>query len=149
MLSMLALPLAALSLAGPARASCGGDAYEVKLLLGSMNNARRAKHLHPLTLDRKLCGIARDHAVDMARRRYVGHTTPEGLDPFARMTASKYRFGYAGENLAVGVNARVVFANFWRSLEHRNNMLGRHYVRVGIASIYAPVGTIVVEDFSD
>ena len=85
----------------------------------------------------------------MARRRYYAHVTPEGVDPFARMAASHIRFGYAGENLAVDENAENVFNDFWNSREHRSNMLGEHYVRVGIGSVEAAVGTIVVEDFAD
>ncbi|MBD5655766.1 MAG: CAP domain-containing protein [Candidatus Eremiobacteraeota bacterium] len=149
MLSTLLVSLASIAIARPLKASCGGDAYEVRTLLASMNAARRSKHLRPLMLDRRLCRVAHDHALDMARRGYFGHTTPEGEDAFDRMTASKCRFGYAGENLAIGLNARVIFHDFWESYEHRLNMLGGHYLRVGIASIESAVGTIVVEDFSD
>jgi len=114
-----------------------------------MNAVRLSSHLAPLRLDTRLCRIAYEHALDMQRRNYYSHVTPEGLSPFARMARSHFRFGYAGENLAVDQSARVIFHDFWTSNEHRSNMLGAHYVRVGIASIVASVGTIVVEDFSD
>jgi len=140
------LLLFGISLPGAVRASHPND---VTILLSSMNAARRSSHLRPLRLDRRLCRIAYDHALDMKRRNYYEHTTPEGLSPFARMAASNYPFGYAGENLAVDQDARVIFRDFWTSREHRSNMLGPHYARVGIASIEAAVGTIVVEDFSD
>jgi uncharacterized protein YkwD len=141
----LALALTA-SVASPAGANRPGD---VEILLSSMNEARMAENLPPLRLDRSLSRIAYAHAVDMARRRYYAHVTPEGVDPFARMAASHIRFGYAGENLAVDENAENVFNDFWNSREHRSNMLGEHYVRVGIGSVEAAVGTIVVEDFAD
>ena len=117
-----------------------GRATDIEVLLSSMNEAR---------LDRSLSRVAYAHAVDMARRRYFAHVTPEGIDPFARMAASHIRFGYAGENLAVDATAEHVFNDFWNSREHRLNMLGQHFARVGIASVEAEVGTIVVEDFAD
>ncbi len=131
-------------------ASAGNErSNDVALLLGAMNQARLSRHLAPLHLDPRLCRVAYDHAVDMRARNYFDHDTPEGLTPFERMAAYHIRFGYAGENLAVDRSARVVFRDFWGSLEHRTNMLERHYQRVGIASIQADAGTIVVEDFSD
>ena len=126
-----------------------GRATDIEVLLSSMNEARLAENLPPLRLDRSLSRVAYAHAVDMARRRYFAHVTPEGIDPFARMAASHIRFGYAGENLAVDATAEHVFNDFWNSREHRLNMLGQHFARVGIASVEAEVGTIVVEDFAD
>ena len=126
------------------------DARDVTLLLQAMNDERAARGLRPLQLDRQLCAIAYDHAIDMARRNYFSHTTPEGLSPFERMAARHVRFGYAGENLALDESARSIARDFWNSLEHRSNMLGPHYARVGIASVDdPPEGLIVVEDFSD
>jgi uncharacterized protein YkwD len=126
------------------------DARDVTLLLRAMNAERSASGLRPLQLDRQLCAIAYEHAADMARRNYFSHTSPEGLSPFERMAASHYRFGYAGENLALDESARSIARDFWNSLEHRSNMLGAHYARVGIASVDdPPEGVVVVEDFSD
>jgi uncharacterized protein YkwD len=136
--------------AAPAAPTARRDSRAVTLLLQAMNAQRTASGLRPLRLDQRLCDIAYEHAADMARRSYIGHTTPEGLTPFDRMRARHYRFGYAGENLALDQSVRLVFTDFWNSSEHRSNMLGQHYARVGIASVDdPPQGVIVVEDFSD
>jgi uncharacterized protein YkwD len=140
------LILSLLAFAPSARAAYPSD---VALLLTSMNAVRLSSHLRPLRLDRRLCKIAYDHAVDMQRRHYFAHVTPDGLTPYARMARAHYRFGYAGENQALDRSARVIFQDFWNSREHRANMLGKHYAHVGIASIAESVGTVVVEDFSD
>jgi len=121
----------------------------VGLLLSSINAERSARHLRPLQLDPVLCRVARRHATDMALRNYFDHVTPEGRSPFARMTAAHYRFRYAGENLAIDGSVTSIVRDFERSREHRANLLGRHFARVGIGEVDAPVGEIVVEDFSD
>jgi uncharacterized protein YkwD len=108
-----------------------------------------SENLPPLQLDSSLSNVAYEHALDMERRNYFEHVTPEGVTPFARMRAEHIHFAYAGENLAVDDSAQTIYDDFWKSHEHRDNMLGQHYLKVGIASIEAPVGTIVVEDFSD
>jgi len=141
----LAVACAALFSASPV-ASSGDD---VGYLLQRINAARTARHLRPLRLDSMLCRLASAHAADMAARHYFAHTTPEGQDPFARMAAVRYRFGYAAENLAVDRSIGSIARDFVLSPEHRANVLGPHYARVGIGAVYAPAGAIVVEDFSD
>ncbi len=133
-------------LGAPAKATRVED---VQVLLANMNNARESQNLPPLELDSSLSQVAYQHAVDMEKRNYYEHNTPEGVTPFARMKAMNIRFGYAGENLAVDQSAESIFTDFWESHEHRNNMLGEHFAKVGIAAIESPAGTIVVEDFSD
>jgi uncharacterized protein YkwD len=102
-----------------------------------------------LRLDLHLCRIAFEHAADMARNHYLDHSSLDGRSPFERMRDSHYRFGYAGENLAVDVDARAASAALWSSSEHRSNLLEPHYAHVGIAAVPADGEVIVVEDFSD
>jgi len=132
----------------PASRAAGAD-DDVALLLHSVNAARTLNHLPPLRLDGRLCRLAREHAVDMVTRNYFDHSTPEGYSPFARMDAAHYRYGYAGENLAVDRGAAEIAHDFLLSQEHRANLLEAHYQRIGIGAVSAPVGEVVVEDFSD
>lgn len=46
---------------------------------------RATMHLHPL-----LSRVARAHCLDMATRRYAGHTNPEGYGPNHRVTVAGY-----------------------------------------------------------
>jgi uncharacterized protein YkwD len=148
--ALIVVTLGIISATAPAARAGRDDMRDVTVLLQTMNDERAGRGLRPLQLDRQLCAIAYEHAIDMARRNYFSHTTPEGLSPFERMAARHYRFGYAGENLALDESARSIARDFWNSLEHRSNMLGPHYARVGIASVDdPPEGLIVVEDFSD
>lgn len=64
----------------------------------------------PLTLNTKLSRIARTHSKDMADRDYFAHNTPEGIDPFERMTEVGYEYKAAGENIANLFNTREIEA---------------------------------------
>ncbi len=130
-------------------ATTSGDSGGVEAMVRQINAARRKQHLRLLQLDARLCAIARSHALDMLERNFISHTNPDGLDPFARMARAHYRFGYAGENLAVDDTLDEVSRDFFASPEHRENLLEPHFARVGIGTVPSTNGEIVVEDFSD
>ncbi|GAC1442259.1 MAG: hypothetical protein NVS2B8_07860 [Vulcanimicrobiaceae bacterium] len=123
--------------------------HDVATLLLRLNDARRARGLAALVLDPRLCAIAERHGLDMLSRKYFAHVNPEGATPFDRMSQAHYRFGYAGENLALDHDAEAVHRALLASPEHRDNIVEPHYMRVGIASMPGTDGTMVVEDFSD
>ncbi len=132
-----------------ASASGDGANRDVSLLLRNLNDERRARGLAGLVLDARLCAIAERHVLDMISRRYFAHVSPEGVTPFARMSQANYRFGYAGENLALDRDAESAHRSLVASREHHDNMVEPHYARVGIAALPGSMGEIVVEDFSD
>jgi len=123
---------------------------DARALWHELNLRRIASHLAPLRLEPRLCAVAESHARDMAARKYFDHRSPEGVGPFERLDRAGWRYRYAGENLALAVNAPEAAAQLYGSPDHRANMLEPHYSRVGIAAIRTPAGEeLVVEDFSD
>ncbi len=122
---------------------------DVRRMLETVNARRSAKGLAPLQLEPRLCAIAYEHAADMVIRAYFDHYTPEGVSPFGRMDRAHYAYGYAGENIALDQSEPEAELALWHSPEHRENTLGAHYVRVGIAAVTSREGVIIVEDFSD
>jgi uncharacterized protein YkwD len=124
-------------------------AADAQAMLDVLNAERAGKGLEPLAFDPRLCAIARSHAVDMAVRSYFGHVTPEGAGPFDRLNRAHYRYGFAGENLALDANVSSASSELWSSSEHRSNILQPRFARVGIAAVRATDGEIFVEDFSD
>jgi uncharacterized protein YkwD len=122
---------------------------DVSLMLAAVNSRRAAKGLAPLSLEPRLCAIAYQHAADMVTRSYFDHNTPEGISPFGRMDQAHYPYGYAAENIALDQGEPQAELSLWQSPEHRNNTLGAHYLRVGIAAVTSRDGEIIVEDFSD
>ncbi|MBC5811260.1 MAG: hypothetical protein GIW95_10495 [Candidatus Eremiobacteraeota bacterium] len=118
-------------------------------MLRDLNAARARTGLAPVRMDSDLCAIARSHAVDMVTRRYFGHNTPEGATPFDRMDKFGFKYGWAGENLALDVDQPSAHKLLWRSNDHRENMLEPHFSRVGIVAVATERGEIFVEDFAD
>jgi len=123
-----------------------GDA---RALLRDLNAARTTRGLVPLTLDPRLCSLAREHALDMVEHRFFGHASSDGSTPFQRMHRIGYEYRVAGENLALDVDEVAAHQMLWRSNPHRENMLEPKFARVGIAAIATDDGELFVEDFSD
>lgn len=120
-----------------------------RALLRDLNNSRIASGLAPLTLEPRLCDIARAHALDMAEHKYFGHNSLDGTTPFERMLRAGYEYRSAGENLAFDIDEPSAEKMLWRSNGHRSNMLESHFGRVGVAAVATDAGEIFVEDFSD
>jgi uncharacterized protein YkwD len=124
-------------------------ASDERALWRDLNATRRAAGLPPLAIEPHLCAIARAHALDMAQRAYFDHDSPEGVDPFERLDRAGWQYQYAGENLALDFSEAHAHRSLLASPDHRENMLGPHYRRVGIAAIEGPQGELFVELFSD
>jgi len=122
---------------------------DIRVLLSALNAERTSRGLAPLGLDPNLCKIARSYASEMAERNFFGHTSPDGDTPFKRMDRAHYRYGYAGENIALDESPASAAQALWRSNSHRENILEPHYSKVGIGAIESASGEIFVEDFSD
>ncbi|HEV3118355.1 MAG TPA: DUF4214 domain-containing protein [Gemmataceae bacterium] len=56
----------------------------------------------PLAFNPDLIQAALQHSQDMSNRAYFAHTTPEGLDPGARMTQAGFSWNSWGESIAGG-----------------------------------------------
>jgi uncharacterized protein YkwD len=120
------------------------------MILTDINAARRADGIAPLALDQKLCSLALSHARDMLLRRYVSHTTPDGVSPFDRMRSVGYEFSYAGENIALNADRASAEQALMASEPHRRNILDPHYARVGIAAVATDGRELmVVQEFTN
>ncbi len=122
---------------------------DARLMLAAINTERASRGLAPLELDPDLSKIASSYASDMATRNFFSHTSPDGDDPFKRMDRAGYRYGYAGENIALDQSPASAANALWHSEGHRENILEPHYQKVGIGTIESAKGEIFVEDFSD
>ncbi len=112
---------------------------------------RGALQWHPA-----LALAARSHSADMLQRRYVAHTTPEGITVGKRLDRDRISYLACGENIGVvygpashgerGVKeVHAAFMNQPRRLtNHRANILNPVWTHVGIGVAYAPEGQIIV-----
>ena len=117
-----------------------------QLLYSKLNHYRASKGLPLLRADHRFTQAARAHALDMAQRNYLGHSSSGGLDFSARMRelqAGKMRFSVMGENAAMMYPpsspmkvADRLFESWLHSPEHLLNMERRDFSAVATGAVY-------------
>jgi uncharacterized protein YkwD len=131
------------------------------LMFGLVNSARQA-HLPRwlggpnLRWSDELAAVARGHSVDMLRRGYVDHTSPEGVKVAKRIDSQGIPYVACGENIGVVYGSashsdqgiyeiHKAFMNQPRRLtNHRGNLLNPIWTHVGIGAAYDENGTLMV-----
>jgi uncharacterized protein YkwD len=119
-------------------------------VLALVNDNRERGGCGDLTLDRRLIEAAYGHAVDMARRGYFAHESPDGEGSSDRMSAAGYRWSRYGENIARGQDSVYEVVNGWmHSPVHRENIMDCQLRQMGIGLAFAPDRTPYwVQDFA-
>jgi uncharacterized protein YkwD/uncharacterized membrane protein required for colicin V production len=126
------------------------DPANEQAMLDLVNQERTSRGLVALTMDEPLRDVARAHAADMFARGYFAHDTPEGVDPFDRMSAAGILFGIAGENLALAPTLDMAHNGLMNSPGHRANILRPEFRKVGIGVLDGGIyGKMWVQEFSD
>lgn len=140
-------PLPALPIARAAASCRGADTIPrgrtrrtVRLAIACLINAeRRARGLRTLRVNRRLQKAAYAHSIDMRRREYFAHVTPDGVDLADRLKRVRYWPARGGENLAAGTGSlstpRITVAGWMKSEAHRLNMLERAFREIGIGVV--------------
>lgn len=135
-----------LDTAGRAVASCSGalpaevtrHVNEVRAR-GYQCGSKRMGPAAALKWDRALFAAAADHSVDMARRDYVEHKSPEGVGVTQRVSSTPYNWKSLGENLAGGSTEVTEVVQRWlESPDHCENLLDPKFVDVAVACVAEP-----------
>ena len=101
---------------------------------------RRRFGLPPLRESVRLDRSAQGHSDDMVRRDYLAHVSPGGSSPFARISATGYRWSAAGENIATGFPTPASVITAWMSdVGHCQNILDPLYAHIGVGVNPNPV----------
>ena len=116
------------------------------------NGVRREAGLPELRMRSDLVDVARKHALDMARRGYMAHVSPEGKSPGDRAHEGGVAYAAFAENLARVRHSDdpgdLAVAGWLTSPTHRRNLLaderGTGYVYTGIGVARAPDGTVSI-----
>jgi uncharacterized protein YkwD len=111
----------------------------------AVNAERASRHLIELVRRPDLDAVARAHSADMARRAYLSHVTPEGVDPVGRLE----RAGIEGVSLAAenagqtskGEPNREILGGWLASPVHRRNLHAPPFNATGIGIARAADGT--------
>lgn len=99
-----------------------------------VNQDRQAAGLQPLTVNPVLAKAADLKAEDMAKNGYFGHVSPTGTSTAYWFSAVKYKYLYAGENLAVNYDDSKTVEQAWMdSITHRDNILNDKFSEIGVA----------------
>lgn len=99
-------------------ATCGGTAYAPA---------------PPLKWNDRLAHAARNHALDMGKRSYFEHTTPEGVRFSERVTAAGYAWQTVGENIAAGYATPASVVDGWlKSPGHCVNLMNPAFTELGV-----------------
>ena len=89
-----------------------------------------------LRWDQQLHAAAEGHSLDMAKRNYFEHRSPEGRDVSQRVSASRYKWKSVGENLAGGNRSISEAVDSWlTSPDHCENLMDPKYVDVAVACV--------------
>lgn len=133
-----------------ARADTAGGAPFAELeawLFDEVNAVRARHHLIPLRRLPELDFVAREHSVDMARRNYLSHHSPEGANPVDRITRGGVDgFTLAAENLGKTNRRdpnREIIQSWLASPEHRRNLLSPPFNTTGIGIARAADGSLL------
>ncbi|MEV6327787.1 sigma-70 family RNA polymerase sigma factor [Streptomyces sp. NPDC051909] len=112
-----------------------------------VNRHRAEAGCGPLRIDPRLSAVARTFGADMAERRYLAHTDPEGTDSGTRLTAEGYDWSAWAENLARGQDGpAAVVADWMADPPHRANLLDCRYRHTGVAAVPGRDGTVWVQE---
>lgn len=119
-------------------------------MLDLINRERRGRGVPLLAYDNKLSNVATKHSLDMYKRNFFDHLTPEGHDLAYRLGRDNIDYLYAGENLALAGNLEAAHNGLMASDGHRSNILDPSFKRVGIGIIDAgPFQQITTQVFTD
>jgi uncharacterized protein YkwD len=132
-------------------------------MLRLLNADRAIHHIRPLVLSQRLSMVARAHSLDMESQRYFAHTSPQGRDPFQRLSAAGITYTLASENLGVAIGyaplraAQVLDGEMMDEPPHQHNHravildAALHHVGIGAcAYMTGMTGSVyLTEDFTN
>lgn len=115
-----------------------------------VNKERTSRGLNTLIFDSKLREPARNHSMDMFKKGYFSHYSPEGDSVVER--AAKYQIDYMiiGENLAYAPSLQLAHQGLMNSPGHRANILSPDFRKIGVGVMNGGVyGFMFTQVFSN
>lgn len=114
-------------------------------LHAAVNAERTRNHLIPLERHPELDAVARAHSEDMARRGYLAHVNPDGLNPLERVEAAGLdHFSLLAENAGLTDQphpATEILRGWIASPQHRDNLYAPPFNMTGLGIVRAENGT--------
>jgi uncharacterized protein YkwD len=100
-------------------------------------NAIRARaNLHKVRRSAKLDAVALAHAKDMARHKFMSHTSSDGSDLRVRVARVGYKWCSLAENVSRGYRTEARAIENWRqSPGHYRNLTNKKVKEFGLANV--------------
>lgn len=116
------------------------------------NEKRVAQGLTLLKENPVLSRAALAKGMDMIKKGYWAHVSPEGTQPWKFFVDAGYKYRYAGENLARDFSNPSSAVEAWMaSASHKENLLSPRYREIGIGVVEGQMAgadtTIIVQFF--
>ncbi len=133
----------------------------VAYALNQVNAARASYGLNALVIDPAISAVSAAHAWDMMNNNYFSHTSLDGRTYQDRLRNAGISFGYSGENICSygGQSDPYAVLDWCHSTfmaepypgyaNHKGNILGAHFRRMGVGVAQVGSKVIVVWDFTD
>lgn len=122
-------------------ASVHADAAESAQYLSLLNDERTSHGLRPLRSSADLAGVAFSWSASMARTHVLAHNP--------NLTSQVDDWQVVGENVGKGPTVHDLDGAFWRSPEHRANILDSSYEEIGVGSVRRDGVVWITVDFRD
>lgn len=111
-----------------------------KMLFDYINTTRASNGLKGVLWCEKAAKAALDHSIDMGKRLYFAHNTPEGITPRQRMIKEGIDCYYSGENISYttatgSINSLHIHNRWMNSSGHRKIILNGIYQYTGIGVV--------------
>ncbi len=126
------------------------DQESEKEMFDLVNYERRKRGISELVFNKALRDVGRAHCLDMFKRSYFSHYTPEGKSPFDRMNAAGIKYTVAGENLAYAPTVKIAHEGLMNSKGHRENMLRSSFGKLGVGVVDGGIaGKMFCQEFTN
>ena len=148
--SLLSVSLFAIRVSAPK--ILGIASFSAEQIIALTNAKRMENSLPALSHNTKLASAASTKSGDMFTSDYWSHNSPSGRSPWSFISASGYKYIYAGENLARDFNDAQSVVNAWmNSPSHRSNILDKNFKEIGVSvsegKLDGREGVLVVQMF--
>lgn len=115
-----------------------------------INQERSKAGQGQLNYDFILQEVARSHSIDMFKRGYFSHYSPDGDSVANRAEKMGVKYLVIGENLAYAPSLKLAHEGLMSSPGHRSNILSSDFNKIGIGIIDGNVyGLMITQVFSD
>jgi uncharacterized protein YkwD len=120
-------------------------------ILELVNQVRAENKLRALSLNDQLTSAAQGHSDDMACNNFTGHNGSDGSSIHERVVAAGYAPSYSEEIIYAGGGAQDAFSWWLNDKTHRDAILNRNAVHIGVGYSYlagSAYGSYITVDFA-